>query len=183
VANSQPIIRPTVPADLDAISEIYAHRVRTGVATFEVDPPDAREWEKRFGAVIDSGLPFISAEMDGAIAGYAYCVQWKSRPAYRHTVEDSIYLAPDAVGGGVGGRLLDALLARCTDVLFGRSSPSSWTTAPTHRLRCTAIAVSSMRAGCPRSAQARPVAGHPAASADPQLSRSVMSVKAGLSLR
>ena len=116
MANSQPIIRPTVPADLDAISEIYAHHVRTGVATFEVDPPDAREWEKRFGAVIDSGLPFISAEMDGAIAGYAYCVQWKSRPAYRHTVEDSIYLAPDAVGGGVGGRLLDALLARCADV-------------------------------------------------------------------
>ena len=94
VANSQPIIRPTVPADLDAISEIYAHHVRTGVATFEVDPPDASEWEKRFGAVIDSGLPFISAEMDGVIAGYAYCVPWKSRPAYRHTVEDSIYLAP-----------------------------------------------------------------------------------------
>ena len=97
MANSQPIIRPTVPADLDAISEIYAHHVRTGVATFEVDPPDASEWEKRFGAVIDSGLPFISAEMDGAIAGYAYCVQWKSRPAYRHTVEDSIYFALDAV--------------------------------------------------------------------------------------
>ena len=152
MANSQPIIRPTVPADLDAISEIYAHHVRTGVATFEVDPPDAREWEKRFGAVIDSGLPFISAEMDGAIAGYAYCVQWKSRPAYRHTVEDSIYLAPDAVGGGVGGRLLDALLARCADVGVRQVIAASWTTAPTLRLRCTAIAGSSMRAGCPRSA-------------------------------
>ena len=116
MGTSEPTIRPTVPGDLDAIGEIYAHHVRTGVATFEVDPPDPREWARRFGAVIDSGLPFITAETDGAVVGYAYCVQWKSRPAYRRTVEDSIYLAPDAVGCGVGGRLLDVLLARCSDV-------------------------------------------------------------------
>lgn len=115
MADSQLTVRPTVPDDLDAIAEIYAHHVRTGVATFELDPPDSREWERRFGLVIDSGLPFISVEMDGAVAGYAYCAQWKSRPAYRHTVEDSIYLAPDAVGRGAGGRLLDALLTRCAD--------------------------------------------------------------------
>ena len=66
-------------------------------------------------AVIDAGLPFVSAETDGDIAGYAYCGQWKSRAAYRHTVEDSIYLAPGAVGRGVGGRLLDALLVGCAD--------------------------------------------------------------------
>jgi L-amino acid N-acyltransferase YncA len=116
VGISRSTIRPTVLADLEAIGEIYAHHVLTGVATFEVDPPDAREWGKRLGAVIDSGLPFISAENDGAVTGYAYCAQWKPRPAYRHTVEDSIYLAPDAVGGGIGGCLLDALLTRCSEV-------------------------------------------------------------------
>jgi L-amino acid N-acyltransferase YncA len=112
---SELIVRPTVADDLDAIGDIYAHHVRTGVATFEVDPPDAQEWRRRFGAVTDAGLPFLSAEMDGEVAGYGYCVQWKSRAAYRHTVEDSIYLAPGAVGRGVGGRLLDALLIGCAD--------------------------------------------------------------------
>lgn len=116
MGTSEPSIRPTVPDDLDAIGEIYSHHVRTGVATFEVDPPNGRELARRFRAVTDSGLPFITAEVDGAVAGYAYCAQWKSRPAYRRTVEDSIYLAPHAVGRGIGGRLLDALLARCSNV-------------------------------------------------------------------
>ena len=101
--------------DLDAIAGIYAHHVRTGVATFDVEPPDAREWRRRFDAVTDRGLPFLAAERNGSVAGYAYCVPWKSRPAYRYTVEDSVYVAPDAVGHGVGGRLLDALLAGCAD--------------------------------------------------------------------
>ena len=104
-----------MPEDLHAIGGIYAHHVRSGVATFETTPPDEREWIRRFHAVADAGLPFVTAELDRAIAGYAYCVQWKSRPAYRHTVEDSIYLAPNAVGRGIGGRLLDALLAGCAD--------------------------------------------------------------------
>jgi L-amino acid N-acyltransferase YncA len=116
VGNYQPTVRPTVPGDLEAIGEIYAHHVRTGVATFEVDPPDSREWRRRFYAVIDNRLPFVSAEIDGALGGYAYCVPWKSRPAYRHTVEDSVYLSPEAVGRGIGGRLLDALLVGCSEV-------------------------------------------------------------------
>ncbi len=104
-----------MPEDLPAIGGIYAHHVRSGVATFETTPPDQQEWARRFHAVADAGLPFVTAEIEGAIAGFAYCVQWKSRPAYRHTVEDSIYVAPDTVGRGVGGRLLDALLAGCCD--------------------------------------------------------------------
>lgn len=108
-------VRPAVADDLEAIAAIYAHHVRTGVATFEIEPPDTQEWRRRFGAVKDSGLPFVSAEVDGVVVGYAYCSPWKSRPAYRHTVEDSVYLAHDAVGQGVGGRLLDALLAGCAD--------------------------------------------------------------------
>jgi phosphinothricin acetyltransferase len=111
-----PTIRPTTAADLDAIGQIYAHHVVTGVATFEVTAPDRREWTQRHSAVVDGGLPFITAEMNGAVVGYAYCAPWKSRAAYRHTVEDSVYLAPDAIGQGIGGRLLDAVLARCAAV-------------------------------------------------------------------
>ena len=110
-----PTVRPTVARDLDAIAEIYAHHVRTGVATFEIDPPDGEEWRRRFDAVIGAGLPFLTAEAGGDVAGYAYCAQWKSRPAYRQTVEDSIYLSPRSTGNGVGGLLLDALLDGCVD--------------------------------------------------------------------
>lgn len=107
-------IRPTSTDDLDAVSEIYSHHVRSGVATFELTPPDRAEWLRRFQAVTAGGLPFLTAALDGEVAGYAYCAPWKARPAYRHTVEDSVYVAPHAVGLGVGGRLLDALLAECT---------------------------------------------------------------------
>jgi phosphinothricin acetyltransferase len=113
VRSGEPAIRPTTADDLDEIGEVYAHHVRTSVATFELEPPDPQEWARRFGVVVDGGLPFITAEVDGSVAGYAYCAQWKPRPAYRHTVEDSVYVAPHAVGRGVGGRLLDELLARC----------------------------------------------------------------------
>jgi L-amino acid N-acyltransferase YncA len=106
-------IRPTSPNDLDALAEIYAHHVRSGVATFELTPPDSAEWLQRFRAVTADGLPFLTATLDGEIAGYAYCAPWKARPAYKHTVEDSVYVAPHAVGRGVGGGLLDALLEKC----------------------------------------------------------------------
>jgi L-amino acid N-acyltransferase YncA len=106
-------IRPTSPDDLDAIGEIYTHHVRTGVATFELTAPDRSEWLRRFRAITAEGLPFLTATLDGDVAGYAYCAPWKPRPAYRHTVEDSVYVAPHAVGCGVGGRLLDALLEEC----------------------------------------------------------------------
>jgi phosphinothricin acetyltransferase len=99
--------------DLDAIAEIYAHYVATSVATFELDPPDAAEWRRRFAAIADAGLPFLVAERDGAIAGYAYCAPWKTRPAYRATVEDSVYVAPSAVGQGCGTELVRDLLDAC----------------------------------------------------------------------
>lgn len=107
------VIRPTSPGDLDAIDEIYAHYVRTGVATFELTPPDRSEWLERLHSVNTHELPFLTAILDGEIAGYAYCTPWKTRPAYRHTVEDSVYVAPHALGRGVGGRLLGALLENC----------------------------------------------------------------------
>jgi L-amino acid N-acyltransferase YncA len=105
--------RVATPDDLDAIAEIYAHYVATSVATFELDPPDAAEWRRRFAAIADAGLPFLAAERDGAIAGYAYCAPWKTRPAYRATVEDSVYVAPSAVGQGCGTELVRDLLDAC----------------------------------------------------------------------
>jgi len=106
-------IRPTEARDLAAIGQVYAHHVINGVATFETDPPDAAMWQARWDAVRQNGLPFLTATLDGRVAGYAYCAPWKGRPAYRQTVESSIYLAPDSVGRGIGGALLDALLDEC----------------------------------------------------------------------
>jgi L-amino acid N-acyltransferase YncA len=106
-------IANTSPKDLDAISGIYAHHVRTSVATFELTAPDRAEWERRLQTATASGLPFLTAMLGGDVCGYAYCTPWKTRPAYRHTVEDSVYVAPHAVGRGVGGRLMEALLAGC----------------------------------------------------------------------
>jgi phosphinothricin acetyltransferase len=106
-------IRPTTPDDIDAICALYAQYVQTGVATFELTAPDRGELLRRFDTITAAGLPYLTAVLDGEVAGYAYCAPWKARPAYRHTVEDSIYVAPHAVGNGVGGRLLDAVLGAC----------------------------------------------------------------------
>ncbi|WP_123684454.1 GNAT family N-acetyltransferase [Amycolatopsis thermoflava] len=102
-------------ADLPAIAGIYEGYVRTSTATFELEPPGLAEWARRFTAITDAGLPFLVAEVDGRVAGYAYCSPWKTRPAYRRTAENSIYLAPWSTGRGVGGALLDALLSRCQE--------------------------------------------------------------------
>ncbi|BCI53357.1 phosphinothricin N-acetyltransferase [Mycolicibacterium litorale] len=106
-------VRDAEARDLTEIGRIYAYHVTTGVATFEVTPPDAGEWHRRWTSARANGLPFLVVERDGGVAGYAYCSPWKPRPAYRHTVENSIYLAPEAIGLGLGGRLLDVLLERC----------------------------------------------------------------------
>ncbi|HEX4248506.1 MAG TPA: GNAT family N-acetyltransferase [Pseudonocardia sp.] len=108
-------VRPAERADLGAVERIYAHYVSTTTVSFELTPPDAAAWHERFDRVTEAGLPFLVAELpsDG-VAGYAYCSPWKPRPAYRHTVEDSIYVAPWAGRRGVGGQLLGALLDECT---------------------------------------------------------------------
>ncbi|MBF9134383.1 N-acetyltransferase [Plantactinospora sp. S1510] len=103
-------IRPASPADLDAIGEIYAHYVANTATTFELRVPERRDWSARYWTIAETGLPFLVTEMDGRIAGYAYCARWRSRQAYRHTAENSIYLAPRAVGRGLGTALLAELL-------------------------------------------------------------------------
>jgi len=106
-------VRPTEPADFEAIADIYGHWVKSSVATFELEPPDAAEVSRRFATVTGLGLPYLSAVSDDTVLGYAYCGPWKSRPGYRHTVEDSVYVSADAVGQGVGSALLDELMVAC----------------------------------------------------------------------
>jgi phosphinothricin acetyltransferase len=112
-------LRDACASDLDAITEIYRESVLTGVASYEITPPDRTEMAKRFCAVIDQGYPYIAAvDEDASLLGYAYASAFRTRPAYRWMVEDSIYVAPEARGRGIGKLLLAELLTRCTALGF-----------------------------------------------------------------
>jgi L-amino acid N-acyltransferase YncA len=104
-------IRPSRDQDLPAITAIYAHHVLHGTGTFETEPPSEADMVGRRADVLAKGLPYLVAEEDGRVLGYAYCQWFKPRPAYRFSAEDSIYLHPDAQGKGLGKALL-AELAR-----------------------------------------------------------------------
>lgn len=105
------ILRAGTESDIGAITGIYAHYVRTSAATFEIDPPDVEEMARRRMDVVSRGLPYLVAEVDGAAAGYAYASPYRTRPAYRFTVEDSIYVHPSHIRKGLGHLLLSALIA------------------------------------------------------------------------
>lgn len=106
-----PLIRPSTEHDLPAITRIYAHHVLHGTGTFETTPPALEEMTARRADVLNKGLPWLVAEEAGEVLGYAYGNWFKPRPAYRFSVEDSIYLAPEAAGKGLGRALLAELLA------------------------------------------------------------------------
>lgn len=106
-------IRPSTAADLPALTAIYAHHVRHGTGTFELDVPDAAEMARRREDVLARGLPWLVAEQDERVLGYAYANHFRPRRAYRFCVEDSIYLDPAAQGRGLGRPLLAELMARC----------------------------------------------------------------------
>ncbi len=108
------IVRPSTEADVARCAEIYAHHVLHGTASFELDPPDLAEMKKRRAAVLDLGLPHLVAERQGRVMGYAYAGNWRPRPAYKFSVEDSVYIDKDAVGQGVGRALLPVLIEQCT---------------------------------------------------------------------
>jgi phosphinothricin acetyltransferase len=112
------LVRPSIEADISAITAIYAHAVGHGTASFEVEPPDEAEMARRRQAVLAGGYPYLVAEIDGTLAGYAYAGAYRPRPAYRFTVEDSIYVAPDRQGSGVGRALLVALIEACEALGF-----------------------------------------------------------------
>lgn len=92
------------------IAAIYDHHVRHGTASFDSEGPSAEQWANKIEDVLSRGWPFLVAEADGVVLGYAYATQFRDRPAYLHTCENSIYLAPEAIGHGVGGQLLAALI-------------------------------------------------------------------------
>jgi L-amino acid N-acyltransferase YncA len=109
-----PVIRPAGRADAGPIAAIFAHYVTTTVTTFEEVPPTAADWGRRLEELAAASLPFLVAEDDGgAVAGYAYASPWRPKPAYRHTVEDTVYISPGLTGRGLGRALLEALLAGC----------------------------------------------------------------------
>lgn len=106
-------VRPSTPADIPAIQAIYAREVLHGLASFEETPPDVAEMTRRRDAVLAAGMPYLAAEGAGRVLGYAYAGPYRPRPAYRHTVENSVYVAADARGLGVGRQLLTALIQAC----------------------------------------------------------------------
>lgn len=106
-------IRPAILADLPVITDIYADAVRLGTATFELVPPELAEMTRRFQALTDGGFPYLAAVLEGRVAGYAYAGPYRPRPAYRFTVENSVYLQPATHRRGVGLQLLQRLISEC----------------------------------------------------------------------
>ena len=111
---SDAVIRPATPADLQAITDIYEDAVRYGTATFELTPPDLAEMTRRFNALCGGGFPYLVATIDGSVAGYAYAGHYRARPAYRFTIENSVYIAPSSHRRGIGTALLAELIALST---------------------------------------------------------------------
>ncbi|WP_454018404.1 N-acetyltransferase family protein [Azospirillum sp. Marseille-Q6669] len=108
-------IRSSRPDDLERIQAIYAHHVLTGAASFEEVPPGLEELARRRDDVLARGMPYVVAEMDGRVIGYAYAGPYRLRTAYRYSVEDSIYLDPDCMGRGAGRALLSTVIDRCEE--------------------------------------------------------------------
>jgi L-amino acid N-acyltransferase YncA len=113
VPAAQFTVRAAGPADLEQIAAIYAHYVTTTVATFEEVPPIAADWRQRLEDLAGRNLPFLVAGSGAVVGGYAYAAPWRPKPAYRHTVEDTVYVSPGHIGCGIGSALLGALLTGC----------------------------------------------------------------------
>jgi phosphinothricin acetyltransferase len=106
-------VRTATAADAPRVAEIYAGQVRTGVATFDLVPPPVDTWAEKIRAVQRDGWPFLVATSAGVVVGFAYATQWRPKPGYRFTAEDTVYVSPDFVGRGIGRALLSRLLADC----------------------------------------------------------------------
>lgn len=115
---SKLIVRPARVEDMAAAAEIYRPAVEFGTASFELTAPDAAEMAARFAAIEGAGYPYLAAERDGRLAGFAYANTFRSRPAFRPTVENSVYVAREAQGQGIGRTLLQALVEACSAAGF-----------------------------------------------------------------
>jgi phosphinothricin acetyltransferase len=112
------IIRDVSEADAEAIAAIYGHHVLHGTASYDVDPPASDFHREKIRRITDEGWPFLVAELDGNVAGYAYVTQFRDRAAYRFTAEDSIYVDPERTGRGIGKALLQRLMERSAECGF-----------------------------------------------------------------
>jgi phosphinothricin acetyltransferase len=113
ISNRGILVRDAIEADMEIIQAIYAHHVSNGLATFEEVPPSVEQMLARRASVLEAGLPYLVAEIDGKIAGYSYAAAYRPRPAYRYTIEDSVYVADGLGGRGIGTALLQTLIGRC----------------------------------------------------------------------
>jgi phosphinothricin acetyltransferase len=112
------LVRPCEDADMEAITAIYRHAVLTGTATFEIEPPDVAEMRSRRLALMKGGYPYIVAEADGEVLGYAYTGTYRARPAYRSTTENSVYVREGSHGRGIGRALLAATIEQAAGAGF-----------------------------------------------------------------
>ncbi|MDH4398075.1 GNAT family N-acetyltransferase [Sphingorhabdus sp.] len=112
------MIRMAQGSDADAIAQIYAYHVLNGTASFDIVPRSSAETEQKIADILSKGWPFLIAERDNRILGYAYVTAFRDRPAYGFTCEDSIYVDPDFMGQGVGVKLLRALMVQATQCGF-----------------------------------------------------------------
>lgn len=108
------VLRDATASDLPTVQRLYAHHVLHGLASFDEEPPDLPEMIRRHRDIVARGLPFVVAELDGRIAGFAYAAPYRLRTAYRYAVEDSVYVAPDAMGRGIGRSALAEVIRRTT---------------------------------------------------------------------
>ena len=109
-----PTIRPSIDADVPAVTAIYAHHVETGTASFETEPPDEAEMRRRRDVLVKDRYPYLVAEVGDKVCGYAYAGPYRTRPAYRYSVEDSVYVGTAAQRRGIGRALLNSLIRDCT---------------------------------------------------------------------
>src|SRR3954468_3998808 len=109
-------LRPAALADMPAMQEIYAYHVLHGLASFEEEPPSVAEMQRRYEDVRGRGLPYLAADFGGVLVGYGYCAPYRSRSAYRYSLEDSVYVRHGSEGRGVGSALLGALIAGCEEL-------------------------------------------------------------------
>lgn len=112
------LVRPAILDDVKSVQKIYAHHVLNGTGSFEITPPDLQEMQRRFNEVLSRGLPYLVAELEGRVAGYAYANLYRVREAYRFTAEDSVYIDPAFQKRGVGEALLAELILRTAQAGF-----------------------------------------------------------------
>jgi L-amino acid N-acyltransferase YncA len=110
---NQVIVRDSIDADMSTVQRIYAYYVLHGLGSFEEEPPSIAELRRRRNDALDRRLPYLVAEIEGAVVGYSYATPYRSRSAYRYTLEDSVYVDGDVSRRGVGRALLSTLIARC----------------------------------------------------------------------